>query len=282
MQSLDSSSDSWGELSWSPWISLNAPLDIFQNYITKNPGFYRIRSSQEKELVYVGQTGRDLRERTRMLSRGVYLDTGNSPWNDPHTAASILWAYRHENKFDYELSVASANFNTQDRQCYEDYLLYLHRIQHGKSTLANHGRLHPHWTRPTNKGKGIPAKRLDIAVNYESIKSVIFDNNFIDEKWLSLDWSEFKPISSIINDLPASSGVYRIKMSENIVYFGESKNLKNRITNHSKNINFENSLVSVHKMTNAYPHQLKEREADLIGAYYLATGSSPKYQYNPN
>lgn len=282
MQLHDSNSDSWGELSWSSWIPLNSPLGLFQKYIIKSPGFYRIRSSQYKELVYVGQTGRNLRECTRMLGRGVYSDIDNPPWNDPHTAAPILWAYRHENHLDYELSVAFADFNTADRQCYEDYLLYLHRIEHGQSTLANHGRLHPFWTRPTNKRKGIQTKRLDNAKNYESIKPAIYNNkDYLNDKWLGLEWSQFKPIGDIISDIPSSSGVYRIKIGEDIVYFGESKNLKNRIISHSKNINFEKSLVSVHEMFGAYPYQLKEREVDLIGAYYLSTKSSPKYQYNP-
>lgn len=282
MKTQDSNSDNWGELSWSSWIDLNAPLHTFQNYITKNPGFYRIKSPQRKELVYVGQTGRDLRERTRALARGVYSNIENPPWNDPHTAAPLLWAYRHENKLDYKLSVASANFDTQDRQCYEDYLLYLHRIQYGYSTLINHGRLHPNWTRPTNKGKGIPAKRTGKALNYESISPAIGDNDFTGHKWLDLEWSKFEPIGNIIKKLPSTTGVYRIKLDEKIIYIGESKDLKQRIKDHSRKQHFKDSLVSVHVMPDAYPYQLKEREADLIGAYYLSTRTSPEYQYNPN
>ena len=193
-----------------------------------------------------------------------------------------MWAYRHENKLDYKLSVASANFNTQSRQCYEDYLLYLHRIQYGYSTLTNHGRAHPHWTRPTNKGKGIPTKRRDIVLNYESINPAIGDNDFTGNKWLDLEWSTFEPIETIIKKLPSIAGVYRIKSNEKILYFGESKDLKKRIKEHSRKLHFKDSLVSVHVMPDAYPYQLKEREADLIGAYYLTTRTSPEYQYNPN
>lgn len=32
-------------------------------------------------------------------------------------------------------------------------------------------------------------------------------------------------------------------------------------------------------MPDAEPHQLKEREVDMIGAYYAITSQSPTYQY---
>jgi hypothetical protein len=35
-------------------------------------------------------------------------------------------------------------------------------------------------------------------------------------------------------------------------------------------------------MPEARPHHLKERETDLIGAYYLATIKSPAFQYKPS
>ena len=59
----------------------------------------------------------------------------------------LLWAYRHENNFQFELSVAPCELPSQLRQCQEDSLLYLHRIEYGHSTLCNHGRRHPLWTR---------------------------------------------------------------------------------------------------------------------------------------
>ena len=275
-------SNDWGSLSWSKWIPLDSSITIFKDNIKKEAGFYRIRSLENKGLVYIGQTGRCLRERTRSLARGTYADSTNPPWNDPHTAAPILWAYIQQNKLTYELSVASANLNLQDRQCYEDYLLYLHRIQYGHSTLINHGRLNPHWTRPTNKAKGIATKFREVPVNYESISVAIGDTDPIDENWLGLEWSEFKPIISQFNNLKDCSGVYRIRSINEILYFGESKNLKNRIRDHSKKEYFKDALISVHKIPKALPHQLKERETDLIGAYYLNKKHSPRYQYKPN
>jgi hypothetical protein len=37
---------------------------------------------------------------------GVYKDSDDPPWNDPHTAAPALWAFRIEDGLQYELSVA--------------------------------------------------------------------------------------------------------------------------------------------------------------------------------
>ena len=275
-------SNEWEGLSWSPWIPLNSSLEVFLKNIIKEPGFYRIRSLEIAGLVYIGQTGRDLRERTRSLARGTYADLNNPPWNDPHTAAPLLWAYIQQDKLTYEVSIASANFDYQDRQCYEDYLLYLHRLHYGYSTLINHGKLNPYWTRPTNRTKGIPTKYRDDPLSYESIQPAIGRGNPTDKKWLDLDWSEFRSINNSFSELRGCAGVYRIKCADEIIYFGESKNLKTRIKAHSKNKHFKDVLISVHKMPQALPHQLKERETDLIGAYYLKKKCSPKYQYKPN
>ena len=93
----------WGGLSWSTWIMLDADLDVFRENIPTLAGFYRVRGDDNPCLFYVGQTGRSLRERTRALASGVIRARNNPPWNDPHTAAPLLWAYRREDgiKFIY-------------------------------------------------------------------------------------------------------------------------------------------------------------------------------------
>jgi hypothetical protein len=65
------------------------------------------------------------------------------PWNDPHTAAPILWAYRIENAYAFEISAAEINLSYAERQCFEDYLIYSHRKFYNYSTLANFGVAHP-------------------------------------------------------------------------------------------------------------------------------------------
>jgi hypothetical protein len=271
-------SATWAGYSWSPWLSLDASVKQFREQVTTQPGFYRVRASSLPYLIYVGQTGRDLRERARSLSRGVYRASDDPPWNDPHTAAPTLWAYRHEDQLEYEFSVTVAELDYPTRQCREDSLLYLHRKEYGHSTLCNHGRLHPWWTRSSNRGRGTPTQRRENAEDYASLPPAIGNGDFLSNGWLGLKWTE---PCSLDAAAPDSSGVYRIIKDGRLAYIGESKRLGSRIKTHSSNPNFSNCVISLHVMPTAKPHQLKEREADLIGAYYLKTKESSLFQYRP-
>jgi len=87
----------WLGFNWSQWIPLESSIQVYQNYITKNPGLYRIWITHNSKLAYIGQTGRNLRERTRQLASKVNNNHDNPPWNDPHTAAPALWSWKTEN-----------------------------------------------------------------------------------------------------------------------------------------------------------------------------------------
>ena len=266
----------WAELSWSEWLPLDAPLKTYQEYISKEPGFYRVRV-KDAELAYIGQTGRNLRERVRSLAINALKSSDNPPWNDPHTVAPILWAYIQENNFQFEVSAAVAVLPTSERQCFEDSLLYLHRVETGESTLCNHGRLHPWWTRPTNKKKMRPTTRRESPVSFESLKPATGNEDYLSDGWLDLHWTSFKPLTSEFPDTP---GVYRIKKEAEVCYLGETISLSDRLRTHSTTEHFLGLDVSFSSMSHTTPkHQLLEREFDLIGAYYLKTGHPPEYQY---
>jgi len=73
-------------LSWSKWIPLDADLSAYQENVANAPGFYRVRAAKEHWLVYIGQTGRSLRQRTRAeLSKQVM----RLPEQDSNSAAKI-------------------------------------------------------------------------------------------------------------------------------------------------------------------------------------------------
>jgi len=277
---LDAMSSTWGELEWSNWMKLEAPLSDYQINVTKEPGFYRVRSSSCPGLVYVGQTGRDLRARTRSLARWAYSSLNEPPWNDPHTAASILWAYQHEDGFQYEVSVTSKHCDKPERQCHEDYLLYLHRVQFGHTTLANLGRLHGWWTRPTNKRDGRPMNRRESPEKYPSLPPAVGNINTLAPDWIGLEWSPFTPCLS--KSIPSVAGIYRFKDGNELVYLGESKNLRSRIQAHSKTSRLNQCEVSVATMPNSASHQLKEREVDMIGSFFRIYRCPPRYQYKPD
>ena len=272
----NTSSSDWAGLSWSSWLPLDASVETYREQVAKKAGYYRIRADNLTSLIYIGQTGRSLFERVRSLRRGVYRNLDNPPWNDPHTAAPLLWSYRHENGLLYECSVAVANHDTPIRQCQEDSLLYLHRIEHGSSTLCNHGRLHPYWTRPSNRNRGITTCRRNKKVNYPSLPPATGNDNYYASDWLGLTWKS--PDSLDIGEL-SNPGVYRIINDGSLSYIGESKNLNTRLTTHRRGNRFNGCKYSVHLMPEALPHQLKERETDFIGGYFLKKNEPPTFQY---
>jgi len=272
-------SNNWGQLSWSEWIPLNSELVTYQEGVSTKAGLYRVRSKSYNGLIYIGQTGRNLRERTRALAKHTYNSLDNPPWNDPHTAAPTLWAFRHEDKFEYEVSVAvKPDYGVVMRQSHEDYLLYLHRLEHGYSTLANHGRRHPLWSKPSNKSKSRSMKRQSVKTLYPSLEKAGLNNEFSSSDWLGLEWS--KPCT--IKDIqpPIEPGVYKIFNDDEMLYCGESINLLKRMATHRRNVKFQGATLSFVAMKNVLGHQLKEREVDLIGAYFEQKGTHPIHQYS--
>jgi hypothetical protein len=98
------------ELAWSPWVALEGAGR--GSAIPTLPGLYRIRSVETGRTLYIGQTGRSLKERMGAL-KGVYGDV--MPYNDPHTAGPALWAHRIEFGETFEVSVAVLEVDKADR-----------------------------------------------------------------------------------------------------------------------------------------------------------------------
>ena len=268
---IDSQAADWGGFSWSTWIPLGAPASAFR-ILPAIAGFYRVRAVNRSGLVYVGQTGRSLRERTRALAVHAYRSADSPPWNDPHTAAPGLWAYRLEEDLDYEISVTPSERDYPERQSKEDELLFRHRVAHESSTLCNHGRFHPLWDRPSNRaGRRAMQRRSDSDPNPAggpSLTPVQLRGHPIDEDWLGLSWSPTRPLAAM--EAPNVPGVYRLISDGAVVYLGESKSLRGRLRTHAQHRS--DTLGSYVRMPGALDHHLAERECDLIGAHNLAHG----------
>ncbi|MDB2318011.1 GIY-YIG nuclease family protein [bacterium] len=267
----------WAGLDWSAWVNFESPISTYQTHISNKAGVYRVRSPQSNELIYIGQTGRNLRERVRALVKHVLRPQQDPPWNDPHTAAPVLWAYKNENQFHYEVSVAHLEVPYTQRQCFEDYLLHLHRNHYNRSTLANFGHSHPLWSRPSNKKQNRPMMKNGSTKLQTSLPRAINATVFHSNTWLGLHWQKHALTQTMnVPDLP---GIYRFVTAEGLAYCGESLSLRKRLSTHSKNSNFKNTNCLYSVMPDAEPHHLKEREVDMIGAYYAITSQSPTYQY---
>lgn len=265
----------WCELAWSNWEPLRAsPAPPLQN----GPGLYRVRVAGRSQLAYLGQTGRSLHERVAALRRGTYQVT--PPWNDPHTAAPALWAWRVESALEYEVSCAPTTLSGQERQCFEDQLLYEYRTEVGESTLCNHGWFHPAWSRPSNRSKGRAMVRRDAPPGRYGERASLAPAPLIDEPdepgWLGLHWRGGEEAAL------GMPGVYRLSRDGEAIYFGESKDIGLRLARHRQRLRGAAVEASWVAMPGSSPQQRREREADLIGAFFKLRERPPLLQYAPS
>jgi len=165
----------------------------------------------------------------------------------------------------------------------EDRLLYEYRLEKGESTLANHGRFHARWARPSNKKQGQEMRRLPADQSNEgagpSLAPPSGGGELTDADWLGLPWSEATALETAGDRVPAVPGVYRLIDGDEVVYLGESNGLRGRLRSHAQKYKGQSLSVSWCSMEGALAHQLKERETDLIGAFYKQGGGAPRFQY---
>jgi hypothetical protein len=287
---MNVTSATWCGLQWTPWIPFSTPSAFKQ--LPSSPGLYRIRVINGEELFYIGETGRNLRERLGDLRRNTMKDT--MPYNDPHTAAPSLWAWRHAEQVAFECSVAplpSAEDKEEakiQRKGLEYYVLWQYRLEFGTSTRCNHGRFHPRYVKSTDRRQGVHGHRLpDEApanpAGGPSLPPLHLLATPADSNWMGLVWSPFAPldISHIVN-VASSPGAYRLFDAEaqELLYIGESSNVRQRLMAHARKAwgcsQPLYSYVSFPESTPAY--QRREIENDLIAGFYAATRRLPRFQ----
>jgi len=277
----------WCGLRWTKWVRFDSSPQGFRLIVPSEPGLYRVRQVGSKNLVYIGQTGNSLRTRLNTLRTYTFQDV--MPFNDPHTAAPNLWAWRVENHMEYECSATPQNLNKQHREGLECFLLWQYRRERGQSTLCNHGWFHPDYhksgSRETQKrgrkrtqGKG--KRGLSIPP--------LTSNNLSSGYW---GWSIGIPltpkgIETYFQSETEICGLYKLfnKTTSKILYIGQSTTLKNRMLAHAKKdwagqkLNFSVHHIALESM-GKYPQQLAELENDLIGIFYNQFTQVPAFQF---
>jgi len=237
-------------------------------------GVYRIRIVEEPYLAYIGQTGRNLRERVRTLALRT-LDT-LMPFNDPHTAAPNLWAWHDAKGYQFECSVASTHLSDAERQILECYLLWQYRLEKGESTLCNHGRFHQRYRKSRNRSTGDRGGSLPMGeVNPAGGPSMVplpMHGKPVDRDWMKLEWSESKPLTRThIRAFSKGMGLYKVLSNDRIAthYIGQSTNLQNRLMSHALRDWPADPLFACSLITTPVPdYQLHEWENDLIGFFW--------------
>lgn len=285
MTSFEFFSPTWCNLSWSEWIPFSALSPEFKS-IPKEPGLYRIRAKNQQFLMYIGQTGRSLRERLNDLKRNTLKEI--MPFNDPHTAAPSLWAWNDANGYSYECSAAAYYSDLSQRTGWECYLLWQYRLLNGSSTLCNFGRFHPHYKKSTERKKGVIGGKLpEGEINPSggpSVPPLQRRGNPGDCNWMNLLWNEKLSFKTDIHaKIPHQPGLYLLFDStvNELIYIGESVDIHNRLRDHrSKSWDGRKISVSFNiQPESIFPHNLKELENDLIGCFFGDFHRLPVYQY---
>ena len=121
---------------WSPWWEVERVR--VEPLLPLSPGLYRLRRRGRPGLDYLGQTGRTLRGRVRMLG-GIFGD--EMPFRDPHTAGPALWAMRHANPCSFEVSVVEVDAEPAWRKGLEALAISHYRQRWHESPTVNFGRM---------------------------------------------------------------------------------------------------------------------------------------------
>ncbi|GCE12494.1 GIY-YIG nuclease family protein [Tengunoibacter tsumagoiensis] len=283
-------SSDWGGLSWTPWFAF-ADAPAFRQLPDK-AGLYRIRARELGELFYIGETGRNVRERLGDLRRNTL--SVEMPFNDPHTAAPSLWAWHDAEGYEFECSASPVVFTDhleearKRREGLEFYLLWQYRLEFGSSTRCNHGRFHLRYTKSTDRKKNVRGSRqldhlVDNGVGGESFLPLQERGVPSDDDWMGLIWSRPEPLGKGLHrELSMLPGVYKIfdGQTNDLLYVGETSNLRQRLTDHArKNWQCQTPLFSWVQLPERIPsYQRREIENDLLGGFYAQAHTMPAFQ----
>lgn len=287
MIALDFFSPNWCNLTWSPWVPFTAERDEFRT-IPKDPGLYRIRPAGKGFLMYIGETSRTLHQRLNEL-RQTLRRSDLMPWNDPHTAAPSLWAWRDAEGFSYECSAAPLDASQAVRRGMESFLLYRYRQEYGESTICNFGRFHKRYRKSTNRKEGRRGGRLednqkDNPAGWPGTKPLEAVGEPGDPGWMGLEWTEWQPlIPENVKVTPAGAGLYLLTETgtSDVVYIGQSADVRKRLLEHSRKSWEEKKMQFSYQIIGqaVLPHHLKELENDCIGNYFEHFRKTPEFQF---
>ena len=273
--------DNWCGLEWTPFVAFTGSRSDFQSIPTSG-GLYRIRVAGTMTLAYIGQTGRNLRERINGLVRNTHKE--QMPFNDPHTAAPRLWSFRIEDGLSFEASAATSILPKPERMSFESLLIWTYRRSAGHSPLCNFGRLHRNYLPSRNRSTELRGSRLpDGAVNMEdapSLPALELTGSPTETDWMDLHWSRSAKLTAKeLRLVPKVLGVYQRILDSEVIYYGGASNLSRRLKGQvGKRPNgLTVSFVEL-PYANAKCQRL-EIENDLIGAHFDLTSKAPASQF---
>jgi hypothetical protein len=274
---------------WSDWIPLAGRSR--NPAIPTHPGLYRVRIAGAGDIIYIGQTGRSLRERLGALSTCYRPEM---PYRDPHTAAPALWSLRDRDGVDFEVSTTEVDASKVERLALEALAITLHRVEHGSSPLVNFsGRIAGYRLSSSNTSALVAAgKRFRGGIDPSAAGSVSapvpgpIDGDVVGTDWLGLSWAPWTPIE-MTN--PTGTGLYRLRRrgSDELLYVGQGR-IGSRIRNHHAKRDTDGHRQADHfsgevdaswTELQVDTRILLEYENDAIASHRLARGVAPLAQF---
>lgn len=287
-------------LTWSPWQPLRDSW--LAGRLPDMPGLYRIRRVGCDELDYIGQTGSgrtSLRQRAGML-RGVYGDM--MPYRDPHTAGPALWALRHAEGVDFEISFVPVAGTTPWRSGLKCVAIGVYRQEHGQSPAVNWGRMPAGYRMSSGNNSRLVAAGKRIRGGPTNVEDAShlpgiapsgslggYPESVV---WCGHTWSSWMPLNSTLTAIPSgANGLYRVRQPNIpglLVYIGQgqvraglsAREQKARDPWYAQAALFAGPIECSWVLNDSwYPHQHLELENDLIAGHILATGAIPPSQF---
>lgn len=268
----------WCNLNWSQWT-------VFEKRTSTVPatsGLYRVKPINQNSLIYIGQTKNLKRRIASLISES---EKSEMPFRDPHNGAPCLWVWQKEKGFNYEFSYTEFENSEIIKRTVEHHLFWKYRLEYGESLLCSFGRFHKCYKISSQRSKKMHGYKLKNEINQAGLKShkpLCVNGNFLDNNWMELKWTEPKILDMVsVKMLEDEPSVYKIFTRQELLYIGETRKLKSRLTNHAKK-SWSNSEVYFScslQDNNILPHQLKEIENDLIAGYYEQTKRPPSLQF---
>jgi hypothetical protein len=252
-------------------------------------GLYRIRiayadETDERVILYIGQTGRSVRQRVATLFE---VFGGAAPRSSHHIAHS-LWRIRQFGvDFDYDVSmVALPAMAARFRMGLEALALARYRELRGCSTALNFGRV------PIRNGNQLEFRDPSGHAGVAPLSRLGGDP--LSTTWGGYRWSDwFRLTENVVLPPRAEHGLYRLRGYEGspyLLYIGQGC-LRSRLRCHFAEMRTGRtrrgaSLATAWRLEASYTvipgavaSQRMEMECDLIGSYIAATNRLPTLQY---
>lgn len=279
----DSFSAHWCTLDWTPWVPFNTTSRTL-DAVPDKPGLYRIRPTGQDLMMYIGSTSGSLRQ----CFTGIRQNTAklNMPPDDPWPVAPALWAWKDAKGYTYEFSSVVYGSTLVEQRAAECYLTYLYRLERHESPLCNFGRFHRKYHKSSDQtpgGKLGPNEPLNPAGG-PSISPLAVIGKPGEPGWMGLAWSPVRSLKTHTTSMvPPAQGYYLIfdATTGAVLAVGKAEDCAKALFEISKKPwdNRELSYSFFCEPKPLPPHNLRERENDLVGNYIELFGTAPEYQF---